>query len=484
MSRTAKYSIAFILAFFLLPSLDLMARGFGGGGRGGGGSRGASMSRGGSSMSRGGSSMSRGGSSMSRGGSSMSRGGSSMSRGGSSMSRGGASASRGGASASFGGASASRGGASVSRGGASASRGGISTSGRSAAGQAGGKSVSGPGGGSVTVGGARGGVKGPSGGAAGRVGGVQVEGPGGRTATKGGASGVAKGSSGVAAGQARGGSVSGSRGSISGGQAHASGRSLSTDAGFSKYRGGVSVRGAGGTTAHRTRSVTSVNRHAQGTSVRRSVGFRYNDRGRWYSSGWYARNPNAWRAAGLSTAAIWTAASWNSLRSYWGPTYVAEPIYYDYGNTIVYEGDTVYNGTEPIATSDEYYEEASQIAVAGAAEANDDEEWMSLGVWAMVQGDETESNNIIQLAVNRDGIIRGNHYNALTDKTEPLQGSVDKKSQRAAWTIGENSSVISETGISNLTGDETEMLIHYGKDRTDQWTLVRLEEPDEDTSAG
>ena len=64
--------------------------------------------------------------------------------------------------------------------------------------------------------------------------------------------------------------------------------------------------------------------------------------------------------------------------------------------------------------------------------------------------------------------------------TQPIQGSVDGKTQRAAWTIGDNTQVVSETGISNLTEDETEMLIHYGADRTEQWTLVRLEEPQSD----
>ena len=32
--------------------------------------------------------------------------------------------------------------------------------------------------------------------------------------------------------------------------------------------------------------------------------------------------------------------------------------------------------------------------------------------------------------------------------------------------------------IYNLTKDETEMLIHFGKNRTQQWQLVRLEEPE------
>lgn len=462
MSRRTRLAIVVALAVCLMPSAELMARGFGGGGRGG---------------------ASRGGASASRGGASVSRGGASASRGGANVSRGGGSASRGGADGSRGGATASRGGASATRSGAAASRGGTSSAVRGGT-----NSATGSRGGSVTVGGAHGVSRGPAGGSAGKVGGVQVEGPGGRTATKGGASGVSRGPGGVTAGEARGGSVSGSRGSISGGQAHAAGRSLSTDAGFSKYKGGVSVRGSGGSaarrttsvsTSHRTRSVTTTTRRTQGTAVRRDVNVRYANRGGWYGAGWYTKYPNAWRATGLSAASIWAAASWKSLTSFWGSGGATEPVYYDYGNTIVYEGDTVYNGTEPVASAEEYYAQASQIAAAGDVEADDDA-WTSLGVWAMVQGDQTESNNIIQLAVNKKGVIRGNHYNALNDVTQPIQGSVNGKTQRAAWTIGDNSAVVSETGIANFTGDETEMLVHYGADRTEQWTLVRLEDPDGD----
>jgi hypothetical protein len=179
----------------------------------------------------------------------------------------------------------------------------------------------------------------------------------------------------------------------------------------------------------------------------------------------------------LTTAAIWAAPTWTSLSTWGGAASAPEPVYYDYGNTIVYEGDTVYNGTEPVATAEEYYQEASQIASAGEASAADDE-WTSLGVWAMVQGDQTESTNILQLAVNKQGAIAGNHYQATNDVTQPIQGAVSQETQRAAWTIGDNSQVVCETGIANLTTEETEMLVHYGADRTEQWTLVRLEEPE------
>ncbi|MBL9124561.1 MAG: hypothetical protein JNG90_13080, partial [Planctomycetaceae bacterium] len=48
----------------------------------------------------------------------------------------------------------------------------------------------------------------------------------------------------------------------------------------------------------------------------------------------------------------------------------------------------------------------------------------------------------------------------------------------AAWTVGDNKATVYETGIYNLTKDQTPVLIHFGKDRTQQWLLVRMKQPD------
>jgi len=98
----------------------------------------------------------------------------------------------------------------------------------------------------------------------------------------------------------------------------------------------------------------------------------------------------------------------------------------------------------------------------------------------LVQGDEKTSNNVFQLAVNKDGVIRGNYYDGLTDATTPVYGSVDKKSQRAAWTIGKKKDRVFEAGIYNLTKGETPVLIHIGTDRTQQMLLVRVEQSSND----
>jgi hypothetical protein len=38
--------------------------------------------------------------------------------------------------------------------------------------------------------------------------------------------------------------------------------------------------------------------------------------------------------------------------------------------------------------------------------------------------------------------------------------------------------MVIETGLYNLTKDEAPALIHFGPDRTEQWLLVRLKNPD------
>jgi hypothetical protein len=107
----------------------------------------------------------------------------------------------------------------------------------------------------------------------------------------------------------------------------------------------------------------------------------------------------------------------------------------------------------------------------------DSDDWQPLGVFGLIQGDEQVAQRIFQLGINKAGIIRGNYYDAVADNTLPVYGSVDQKSQRAAWSIGEKKDIVFEAGLNNLTQDQSTVLVHFGKDRTDQMALVRLPEP-------
>lgn len=104
---------------------------------------------------------------------------------------------------------------------------------------------------------------------------------------------------------------------------------------------------------------------------------------------------------------------------------------------------------------------------------------MPLGVFALSQLDTTMSNTMLQLAVDKQGIIKGAYYNTSTLAARPVKGSVDRQTQRAAWSFadGKNTDIVMETGIYNLTLDQTEALVHFGKDKTQRFLMVKMEQP-------
>ncbi len=109
-------------------------------------------------------------------------------------------------------------------------------------------------------------------------------------------------------------------------------------------------------------------------------------------------------------------------------------------------------------------------------------EWLPLGVFAMVREKDSKATMFLELAVSKQGTIAGTYSNTTSDSAQPVEGRVDRESQRAAWWIGSNQNNILETGIYNLTKEETPVLVHFGSQQTQQWLLVRLEESTEGTS--
>jgi hypothetical protein len=238
-----------------------------------------------------------------------------------------------------------------------------------------------------------------------------------------------------------------------------------------------------------TRPINSNSAANHGNDVRRNFN-QFN----FYNRDWYGRHPGAWYAAGWRHGYYWGWANWAGLGAWFGWGAGVLPIYYDYGNTIVYDGDEVYSGGQPIATADEYYQQAADLAATGESDDADQTDapqpdaanaaapaqgtdWTPLGVFSLVQGEQSDTAALFQLAVNKAGQIAGNYSDVLSGSTIPVHGAVDQKTQRAAWTVGDNSSTIYETGIYNLTKDQTPVLVHFGKERTQQWLLVRMKQP-------
>ena len=105
---------------------------------------------------------------------------------------------------------------------------------------------------------------------------------------------------------------------------------------------------------------------------------------------------------------------------------------------------------------------------------------MPLGVFALTpdgQASGPDPTLFLQLAISKEGIISGTLNNTATEKTQTIEGMADKTSQRCAWTVAGKTRPIMETGISNLTEDTAPALVHFADGQTQQWLMVRLEEP-------
>ncbi len=110
---------------------------------------------------------------------------------------------------------------------------------------------------------------------------------------------------------------------------------------------------------------------------------------------------------------------------------------------------------------------------AAVTPANVPEQWYNLGAFNLVRNDQQHSQLVMQLAVNQAGNIRGTYTDQVTENSLPIRGNVDNKTQRAAWNIGENSNIVMETGIANLTQDQAPALL-YKNGKTEQWNLIRI----------
>ena len=236
----------------------------------------------------------------------------------------------------------------------------------------------------------------------------------------------------------------------------------------------AAVRGPRGNVVSAGRGASFVNGQFVGGQAWNAVNGAYTRWG-YFGRGYYGRYPGAWwpgKWAVRGTA--WAAATWATAGSYCGCE--GEGTYYDYEDNVAYEDGSVYYEGEAVATAEQYYEQAAQIAEAGSE--TQDEDWMPLGVFALIkEAGQTQTDKVLQLALNREGAIRGNLQDMLTDEVKPLVGSVNKESQRVAIKMEGNDSIVLEAGLYNLTNDEVPALVHFDAERQQAVTLIRLKNP-------
>ncbi|MEX0676226.1 MAG: hypothetical protein WD063_04085 [Pirellulales bacterium] len=175
-----------------------------------------------------------------------------------------------------------------------------------------------------------------------------------------------------------------------------------------------------------------------------------------FTPAWYADHPRAWQythphADAWAVATFGAAATWLGLTAASGGTvYTAET-----------EGDQAQDDENAVDTS------------AG--------DFLPLGVFALAPKSEKDASALVQLAVNKQGELRGNYYDVVTGKDQAVAGKLDKQTQRATFKVFSGGSVSFETTLASLTQSTGSVKLVFDNGPSRQWTLARFDSPAQQT---
>jgi hypothetical protein len=201
-----------------------------------------------------------------------------------------------------------------------------------------------------------------------------------------------------------------------------------------------------------------------------------------FAPAWWKRYKSAWCNQSWPANWVWDNVEWDTLARFWGLSPATPPGDYEFGDNVKYENEEVFFGGQATATASDFYRIAQTLAAKGLVKAPPGTkslppttaDWKALGVFSLVHENQKFSTTLFQLAVNKQGLVRGNCYNILTGQLDTIYGAADKSNSRLAFTVGSNRSVIYDSGVGNLLGAQSPILVHMSKDQREQMTLVRL----------
>ncbi|MDR2762586.1 MAG: hypothetical protein LBB88_08310 [Planctomycetaceae bacterium] len=257
----------------------------------------------------------------------------------------------------------------------------------------------------------------------------------------------------------------------------------------------------------------------------------YND---YWTGDWYRRHPKSWRPIAIPNHAWWRRPYWKDTCNWFDTAFFAgiainnmlhtyDYYPYYYGSNIAYYGDMVYVNGVPYVSATEYYRQALNLARTADAlikaesenspqvvvinqqppeqtlpeqttqinqqNATNNDGWLPMGTFAFLDS-ENENNieninanennsqiltrEILQIATNKVGQIRGNFVDEKNNTIRQMIGAIDPKTQRVALRFVDDNTIVWECGLWNLTQDTVPILIHSGESKFEQKTLIRL----------
>lgn len=145
--------------------------------------------------------------------------------------------------------------------------------------------------------------------------------------------------------------------------------------------------------------------------------------------------------------------------------------------TTVYTSDNDADDSQADAIVDDQNTDATNtLADQGATDPAPDAKLLPLGVYTLAPKDQDESTASVRLALSKDGVLRGIYYDSLGAQGHPIRGAVDKKTQRVAWTVGDNKKVLFQTTLASLTHEKGALTVRDANGNSHPWTIARFEQ--------
>ncbi|REK18669.1 MAG: hypothetical protein DWQ37_03800 [Planctomycetota bacterium] len=191
-----------------------------------------------------------------------------------------------------------------------------------------------------------------------------------------------------------------------------------------------------------------------------------------FTPAWYAQHPNAWRYT-HPHADAWAVATFATAAAWLGIAAVDDDGYYD-DTSSVYTGET--DETDDSSYDDQASQQPVSPSASAAARARARGDYLPLGVFAVAPQGATDASAMLQLAVDKQGTLRGNYYDVLTGNDQSVTGTVDKQTQAVNFQLGSNGKVRFKTSLVSLTQPQGKLTLNYADGRTSDWVLARFDQ--------
>lgn len=182
-----------------------------------------------------------------------------------------------------------------------------------------------------------------------------------------------------------------------------------------------------------------------------------------FTAAWYADHPNAWHAT-HPHADVFVAATAVGVTGWLAaPTVVSAGA--SSGGTVEYvAADAVSSDTS--APTDQASSEAAATA--------DDAQWMPLGVFALKPSDQPKARLVLQMAVRRDGVLRGSQFDTTSQEVANVVGAIDKQTLRATWRLEGDHPESFETALAELTKAEGNLTVRLPEGKQESWKAIQI----------